>query len=568
MNLKKKTMKCAAGVLASVAMMGAVATPAFAEEPETYAVRISALTGTTGDRVTYTPATYQLHMLKDAAGNDVSKSTDPALGIVNGIVTLNDGTNTYNRFKTASTTDASADGNTYASATDTLGTVTTPTNLPAGTYRLEKISAPDGFYANLFGSYQVVFTVGADSVTDTTADGRKVVDIASREDRITKQLWVTTKYSQCEDTPALVSFIDDTDLTVGYTVYAASDIIDPVTGYIEYTAGEVVVGENDFTVETSNVATEIQYKADLGIGSYILRQSSRGEGISPVPSDYKVEVKQLEKYTRDNYPRYPDTQGALFFDGEKVTTEGYCKNMFLTNYTTRFVVQPDAQYQEKEQKFTLLDENSNVLDVWTAHLEYGSHVRIYEGLPYGATYYVHVGEVEEGYKVSDKDVKVTVGARTAVNNVQEVPITSPMKPIIIPGQGTGASAGGATVTKPSEPETNTPAITDPSTNGTGNEQNSGNTVIEETTGKVETPSKTEVTDKTETTIKTETTDKTTTGGTANTPTTSQNGSKKVVNTAVTGEGTYAEAGVFASIALVALALGAIMIGFSEKLNRE
>ena len=61
---------------------------------------------------------------------------------------------------------------------------------------------------------------------------------------------------------------------------------------------------------------------------------------------------------------------------------------------------------------------------------------------------------------------------------------------------------------------------------------------------------------------------TATGETVKTPTASQNGSKNVVNTAVTGEGTNAEAGVFASLSLVALALGAIMIGFSEKLNRE
>ena len=563
MNLKKKTMKCAAGVLASVAMMGAVATPAFAEEPETYAVRISTLAGSTGNRVTYTPATYQLHMMKDAAGNDVSKTTDPALGIVNGIVTLNDGTNTYNRFKTASMTDASADGNTYASATDTLGTVTTPTNLPAGTYRLEKVSAPDGFYSQLFGSNQFEFTLNDSSVTGTTADGRKVVDVASRESRLTKQLWFTSQFEKKDGSTSFVSFIDDDDLTASYTVYAASDIIDPVTGYIEYSTGDVVIGENDFEIDTSNKAG-IQHKADLGIGSYVLRQTSRGEGVSPVP-DYQIEVKQEVKYTRDNYPRYPDTESALYFNGEKATTESYCKNMFIKNYTTVVVVQPDAQYQEAEEKFALLDANSNVIDTWTVRSEYGYHARVYEGLPYNGTYYVHVGEVAEGYKATDSDIKFAVEERIGTSYCQDIPVESPKKPIVIPTPGHSASPGGATVTvtKPSGSENNGPSIIIPDESG-----NSASIETEGTTNKVETSSETETTDKIDTTIKTDTTDMTATGETVKTPTASQNGSKNVVNTAVTGEGTNAEAGVFASLSLVAHALGAIMIGFSEKLNRE
>ena len=261
-----------------------------------YTIKITKFDKDTGAVVTKSGASYRIKCvdLDDYRLNTLSDENKLKLGIgEDNYVTYVSGEKHYSVFRTNDGTSTKDNGNGvyYADKDkDEAGSVTVLAKVPAGTYELEEVSAPDGFKV---GEDAVKFKVDASQPISGSVDGKyNTIAVENHDSVVTGSLHVQ---KEMDSWGADESKFDTSDLSgFGFTLYAAKDIINLDNGRILVAKGQEAV-KLDRATGTYVLVGEVFCSKDgklniknLPVGEYTLKETTSPAGTVTENKEYSV----------------------------------------------------------------------------------------------------------------------------------------------------------------------------------------------------------------------------------------------------------------------------------------
>lgn len=243
--------------------------------PNRYYIKLLKRDKKTQKTITFTSAAFKI---KDEKGN---------------IIKMKVGNKTYDTFMTNSDGGIGVFtelfGNTYYGNDDDKGCVMTPLYLEAGTYTIEEVSAPTGFYK----MDPMEFVISKDYVSETS-DECPVIVVEIDDEQILGSLKLHKKLVENE---ADVSFIDQDLSNIEFTLYANEDIQSMIDGSILYHKNDVV--KTSLTDDHGEIEMN-----DIPLGKYYIKETKTKDGFVLDDTTYDVhftEKNTLVEYTIENH---------------------------------------------------------------------------------------------------------------------------------------------------------------------------------------------------------------------------------------------------------------------------
>lgn len=237
--------------------------PTVINTEKSYFIRIVKEDADTKERITASPASFQIRKVKEADGTDFSSAhlSDAELSDLG----LNRDGYLLNGSGTTFQTVTKKTGN------DEPGTVTLPVRVGAGTYELTEIKAPKGYLRNpvIPGSSDTRFTISSKSATVSDGTGTPIISVICYDRQKTGKVQIQKKL---DGYAADNSLVEQTNLTqFGFTLYR-NDSSDHLTA-----------------LETKNCQSDgkVQFEG-LHAGTYTLRETICPQGVKPVKSAYNI----------------------------------------------------------------------------------------------------------------------------------------------------------------------------------------------------------------------------------------------------------------------------------------
>ncbi len=315
--------------------------------PTRYYVKLVKVDQDTKEKISLSSASFKI---KDANGK---------------YVTMRVGNKNYDTFSTSSQNGLgvlnSFIKNSYYNADDEKGEMLTPLTLPAGSYTLEEVTAPDGFIQ----SKPIHFEIGKDYV-HTSEQDVPVIEIAIENKQPKGKIVVEkTVKSQKFDVAG-----------IEFTLYAKNDIVSKINGSILYHKNDVV---GVYKVDDTG---KIEIR-DLTLGRYVLKETKTKDGL--VLDEKEVDIE---------------------FNVDKEPKSDYVKNLKIENKPTRFAFSKTDVTQQKELEgatLTVYDENHQVVETWVS----SKKEHIIEGLVVNKKYVLEETIAKDGYvKASNIEFEV------------------------------------------------------------------------------------------------------------------------------------------------------------------
>ena len=302
-------------------------------------------------------------------------------------VTMQVGSKKYDTFKTVSdhAADTKLPKKTFYAEEEESGTVVTPLQVTAGTYLIEEAETPWGFVKL---TKPVEVTVASSSIS-AVEEGKNYKDVEIKNDRAYGILKIQKTIEEYE---ADTSLIDRQDLSgVAFTLTAAEDIIDPVTGSVLCEAGKpfgTYHPDKDGSLEVKNIP----------LGKYTLQETEVPDGLIRNEKIYDIVFEQKDQET----PEYPV---SLEIENKSTKVE-----------ITKQDVTGDGELEGAS--LVVKDSAGETVDEWVS----GTNPHSIEGLKAGEEYTLTETIAPEGYaKATTINFKVNEdGSVTPVRMIDKV----------------------------------------------------------------------------------------------------------------------------------------------------
>lgn len=357
------------------------------EQLATY-IKIIKKDAKTGKRITLSSSTFEIKATEDI--QDVT--TGEILYPKGQAITQKIGSTTYSSF-TTNADNIVVLANSFNTSSDDKGTVTTPLLLPAGSYEITEVKAPEGF---ILLDKSIAFKIENIKDLDRNQDGDCIMEIIIENEQPTGTLIVNKKIATREDVDT--SLIDISDLSgVQFKLTAKEDVIDLADGSVIYKKGQAI--------NTYNIDKNGDLKVEgLPMGIYELQEVKTLEGLVLDTTKYEVKFTQKDQ-----------------------VTNVYTETKEITNDTTLTEISKTDTTGEKQlvgAKLTVIDEDGEVIDSWTTTEE----THKIEGLIVGKKYTLREEIAPEGYTIAE-DIEFTVrnDKETQLVVMKDIPILKTIK---------------------------------------------------------------------------------------------------------------------------------------------
>ena len=262
--------------------------------------------------------------------------------------------------------------NSFNTASDDKGSVTTPLLLPAGSYEITEVKVPEGF---LELEKTITFEIENIKDLDRNQEGDCILEVIIENEQPTGTLIIDKSITIREDVD--ISLIDISDLSeIQFKLTAKEDVIDLADGSIIYKKGQEIGIYN--VDENGSLKVE-----NLPMGTYELQEIKTLDGLVLDTTKYEVKFTQKDQ-----------------------TRKVYTETKEITNETTLVEISKTDITGEKQlvgAKLTVLDEEGKVIDSWISSKE----THKIEGLVVGKTYILREEIAPEGYMIAE-DIRFTI----------------------------------------------------------------------------------------------------------------------------------------------------------------
>ena len=357
--------------------------------PKSYYLQLEKTDGDTKKTVSLNSAVFKIYQLTDNTGKAVNKYVEQKVGRSH-----------YDTFMTTSLREDEkrsqplnglkslfAKKNVFYDVHDEdhpYGMVTTPLKLSPGTYRIDELSAPDGYVKPEKGT---IITIGS-AYAKEDEDKDEVVHYDFADKRITGSLDLQKKLEEYQADKSLINRDDLSAIT--FQLIAKEDVIDPSDGSVLIHQGEMVTDiygkeVSPFHVDANGFAKLIE----LPLGNYALSEIEVPDGIllSKDVYDVSFQQKQDDQTTSVYYQVFKDEKGS--------------DHPSILNEVTKTEISKSDLSDEEEvpgAKMSLYDADEKLIDTWVS----SDQPHTIEGLKAGQKYVLKEENAPDGYYYAEE----------------------------------------------------------------------------------------------------------------------------------------------------------------------
>ncbi len=215
--------------------------------PMKYRLHMVKVDADTKKTVTLNSAEFKIFQLTDRKGREVNEYVKQKVGLL-----------TYDTFKTNSDNNGLVFVDTfngiYTDHNDNGGSVTTPLQLEAGTYRIDEIKTPNGY---LQLEEPIEFEVKESTITRHDDDGDAIIEVEVVNNKPHGELVIEKDIEDYDYDQSLLREGFDYS-TIQFELRAAEDIIDPADGTVLTAKGEVANDVNGIAVGSITLVERIK----------------------------------------------------------------------------------------------------------------------------------------------------------------------------------------------------------------------------------------------------------------------------------------------------------------------